>query len=145
MRKIINNILITLAISCATLLSFGNGQAVAAGDCGKSFLTFKPWFNGLCENGNIVAPDAVGGLPTFVWIIVLNILAILFQLAGYITVGFLIYGGYQYVLARGSSSGLEKAKKTIQNAVIGLVIVIMATFAVNTVVNLLANSGGTGI
>ncbi len=144
MKKVLANTLLVLALSCTVLFSFGNQPALAADDCGKSFLTFKPWFNGLCENDTIVTPDAVGGIATFVWIIILNILAILFQLAGYLTVGFLIYGGYQYVLARGQPGHLEKAKKTIQNAIIGLVIAIMATFAVNTVVNIIG-LGGSGV
>jgi len=114
---------------------------VTLGDCNKSFLTFRPWFNGLCIEGGegvvgtIASPNDVGGLPTFIWIIVLNILAILIQLVGYLSVGFIIWGGFQYILAQGEPDKLASAKKTITNAIIGLVLAIFSTVIINTIIN----------
>ncbi len=47
-------------------------------------------------------------------------------LLGIIFVILMIYGGYNYMAARGNDEMVEEAKKTIRRAVIGLVIVLMA-------------------
>ncbi len=49
---------------------------------------------------------------------------------------FLILGGYQYITSAGKPDNLELAKKTIRNAVIGLVLVLSA----NTIVSLLTGA-----
>ena len=54
---------------------------------------------------------------------ILNTLTIIASLAA---VFFLIKGGYSYITSRGNPDGLESAKKTIRNSIIGLVIVIAA-------------------
>ncbi|MCL2085351.1 pilin [Candidatus Saccharibacteria bacterium] len=107
-------------------------------NCGKSFLTFQPWFNHLCVDGAIVSPNDVGGLPTFIWIIVLNILAILLQLVGYLSVGFIIWGGFSYILAQGEPSKISASTRTVVNAVIGLIIAIFANVLINTIVHFIA-------
>lgn len=114
-------------------------------NCGKTFLTFQPWFNGLCRNGQIVGPQdpafANGGLALYIWIIVLNILAILLQLVGYLSVGFIIWGGFSYILAQGDPGKISMATKTVINAVVGLVIAIFANVIVNTILFFIAPSG----
>ena len=44
-----------------------------------------------------------------------------------------IYGGYNWMMARGNEDVVEKAKKTITNAIIGLIIVLSA-YAVSVVI-----------
>jgi len=56
--------------------------------------------------------------------------------AGSIAVIFLIVGGFQYVASRGNEEQMEKAKKTITAAIIGIVIIVMA-FAIVSIVKLL--------
>jgi hypothetical protein len=60
--------------------------------------------------------------------LVRTILNVVFGFAGVIAVGYLIYGGYQYITS-GGGDGAENAKKTIINAIIGI-IVIVAAFAI---------------
>ena len=45
----------------------------------------------------------------------------------------MIYGGYLWMLARGNEQEVEKAKNIIQNALIGLVIVL-AAYAITALV-----------
>lgn len=45
---------------------------------------------------------------------------------GVIFLGLTIYGGYIWMIARGNEEKAEKAKKTLRNVVIGLVIVLAA-------------------
>lgn len=52
-------------------------------------------------------------------------LQIAFGLAGIIAVGYLIWGGYQYITS-GGGEGAENGKKTILNAIIGIIIIIAA-------------------
>jgi hypothetical protein len=107
----------------------------AAAACGDAkFLTIPAWYRGLTEetNGecNIKKPD---NMSQFVWKIVLNITEMLLHLIGYLTVGFIIYGGFKYMVSAGSSDGMAKAKTTITNAVIGLVLSIVSIAIVNLV------------
>lgn len=52
---------------------------------------------------------------------------ILLFFAGIIAVGFIIYGGFQYLTSQGEPEHTRSAKDTILNALIGLVIAMMAT------------------
>jgi len=65
-------------------------------------------------------------------LIVQNVLRIVFVLAGVIAVVYLVWGGYQYITS-GGGEGAENGKKTIVNAVIGLIIIIAAFAIVNFV------------
>lgn len=94
--------------------------------CTSSFLGFPAWYRGLLTDDgkcNIKSPgDLTGGLSSFIWIIVLNCLDIALMFVGYLSVGFIIYGGFLMLTSRGSSSDIAEAQTTIRNAVIGLII-----------------------
>lgn len=107
----------------------------ACGD--ERFLTIPAWYRGLTQtakNGdcNIVKPDPANP-GKFIWTIVLNITEMLLHLVGYLTVGFIIFGGFKYITSAGSSDGMAKAKTTIANAIIGLVLSIVSIAIVNLV------------
>ena len=59
---------------------------------------------------------------------------ILLPLAGLIAVFFLIIGGYQYMTSAGNEELAERGKRTLQNAIIGLVIIILS-YAIVTVIS----------
>ena len=99
--------------------------------CAKSFLGFPVWYRGVVDdNCNIISPtgDALSG---FIWHIVLNIIEIGLVAVGYIAVFFILYGGFQFLTSQGSSDGVVKAKTTITNAVIGLVISLVSSAIIN--------------
>jgi hypothetical protein len=52
---------------------------------------------------------------------------------GFVAVLFLIIGGYRYITARGNEEQAEDAKRTLTNAIIGIVVVI-ASFVVIRVI-----------
>lgn len=66
-------------------------------------------------------------------------------LAGTAVVFFLVRGGYLYITSTGDPAALDDAKRTIRNALIGLVIVIGAAFMANLLNDSLmqSSSGGT--
>lgn len=105
---------------------------LTAGDCGGTFLGFKPWHEGLCSGGEITQPNGEDGLKTFVWIIVLNIIFDLSLAIGYIAVAMVIYGGYMYIMSQGDPGKMAKAKKSLMNAIIGTILAMGATVIVNT-------------
>lgn len=52
---------------------------------------------------------------------------ILLRVGAIIAVGYVIYGGFQYILSQGEADKIAGARKTIINAIIGLAISMTAT------------------
>ncbi len=65
-------------------------------------------------------------------IIIVKMIDLVTKFAGTIAVLFLIYGGYQYMIGS-ISDDKESAKKTIQYAVMGLIVTFLAYVIVNLV------------
>lgn len=103
--------------------------------CDDTFLGIPSWHNGLTDGSaecNLQLESAMD-----IWKIALNLADILLRLSIYFAIGFIIYGGVQFVLSQGSPDKVASAKKTILNAVIGLVLAISATAIVGYVGGLL--------
>jgi NAD/NADP transhydrogenase beta subunit len=49
------------------------------------------------------------------------------RLAALVTIGYIIWGGIQFVIAQGEADRTKKARQTIINALIGLIIALIAT------------------
>lgn len=58
-------------------------------------------------------------------------------IAGMVAVGYVIYGGIQYVVSQGEPDKVKNAKNTIMNALIGMVIASIAIAIVSYVGNAL--------
>lgn len=84
-------------------------------------------------------PTAAGTDPvptdTKITDILIRIIQILLAVAGLIAVIFLIVGGFRYITAAGNEETAEAAKKTITNAIIGIVVIILAFVIVRVVAN----------
>jgi len=93
-----------------------------------------PLAQGDCNILNLSCPNAPGG--AFIAGVILDFVPPLIFLANIITVAALVYGGYAYVTSTGDQEKGRRAKVIIMYAIIGLVIVNMAGFVVNAVVNL---------
>lgn len=99
-----------------------------------SIISIKPWYSGVCKEGTDQVE--ITSIPGDIIVIILNVLSIAMQLAGYAAVGLVIWGGVKYILANGESGKVASAKSTIQNALIGLLIVLIAITIVDFVTNL---------
>ena len=91
--------------------------------------------------GSLCLPDnaptkGIAGSKDFV-ALVKNIINILLFVAGMMAVVFLIIGGYQYLTSAGNEGAAEKGRKTLLNAIIGIVVIVMAYAIVNVVSNTL--------
>ena len=113
--------------------------SVYAKECatGTSGLTLlPPWYKGLqCDDdkGSILPPKDQGGLRPMIFTIVLNVIEALLYIVGYITLAMIIWGGFKYMLGGDNPSKVEAAKKTIINAIIGLIISIFSIIIINVI------------
>jgi len=117
--------------------------AVTDKTCEVGILGIPPWYKNLAiRDGSGECTVASPGselnsstleLSDFIWRIVMNVIEIALYLVGYISVFFVLYGGFQFLTGGDNPSKVESAKKTILNAVIGLVISISAVVIVNVI------------
>lgn len=108
----------------------------------SSFLGFPTWYKYL--SGQYVDQNIKGGKTTQicqpllrgindVWLVVAAIIEILLRVGALISIGFIIWGGIRLIVSQGDPGGVKAGRETIQNAVIGLVITVLATTLVNFV------------
>ena len=98
--------------------------------CEKSFFGFPTWYKYL-DSGVACAP--VLKELSDVWLIVLAIVEILLRVAAIAAIIFVLYGGIRFITARGNPEKINSARIAIQDALIGLVIAIVATALVSFV------------
>lgn len=94
-----------------------------------SFFGLETWYHFLktdanCNVINFQFLPANG--QSDVLLVALAIVDDLLRIGGLVAIAFVIYGGFQYVTSQGSPENTQKAQSTIQNALIGLVISILA-------------------
>ncbi len=89
-------------------------------------------------------PDPIGELPgdtgTTATFVIEDIILLALSIVGIIAVAFLIYGGFRYITSAGNDEVAESAKKIIQNAIIGLIVIILSYIIVVVVINALVRS-----
>lgn len=124
-------------------------QTFAAACAKPTFLTLVPWYQylnlakdgaGGCKVTNFDKSSQVLGQHSPFLLIGLAILDDLIRVAALVAVGFVIYGGIQYVTSGGSPEDTNKARQTLINALVGLVIAILAASFVGFIGNKLAGS-----
>lgn len=152
MKQFIKKTYLSIAL-VATIVTGSAGVVVStpattyAGACNgaANILGIPPWYNNLCaaDGKTIMSPAAMDkikgdttGIGSFASLVALNIVTILMFVVGYVSLAFIIYGGFKYIISGDNANGISAAKKTIINAVIGLVLSIMSI----GIVNLIANS-----
>jgi len=145
--KKITNFIISLFI-LATVGGFGGSLLVAqpsfaaapANKCNAGFLTFPAWYRGLTKDDNsatkcdLKPPTDIGA---FIWHIVLNVIEIGLQLVGYAATGLILFGGFKFLTSSGDSAAIVSAKKTITDAVIGLIISMASIAIINLIFSIL--------
>lgn len=76
--------------------------------------------------------------PQDITAILLAVVEILLRVGAIVAVGFVIYGGFMFMLSRGEPDKAANARRGIVNALIGLVIAIFATGIVSFIGSRLA-------
>lgn len=95
------------------------------GDC-RDFAGFTSWD---C-NVDITSAETI---KTGVWTIAANVLTDISVLAAYLVLGYVIYGGYLYIMSSGDPGKIADGKKTLIHAFIGLAIVMLSNVILNTI------------
>ena len=109
------------------------------GNCEKLYDQFN--FTGYI-NGEKKTQNTVEGLPRFCSApqIINFVIKLILYFAGSFAVLFIMVGGFLYVTSAGNEEQAEKGRKILINAVIGLVVIIMA-FAIVQIIGGLLTSG----
>lgn len=140
MRRLFVSLMMLFSLSAATLTPIAVIGNTAYAECADGpILGVTRWYRGLLdENCNIKAPgNGNDDLAIFITKIILNVVQAALAIAAYVTVFFIIKGGFNYMTSAGSPDGMKSAKTTITNAVIGLVIVLFSAIIVNTIAGVL--------
>ena len=126
-----------VTLSQAPAYAAGAGSPAGGGNCGGRFLTFPTWYNGLINTStcDMLAPGKNGApeIQGYIFRIVLNVVEILLQIVAYVSAGYIIYGGFKYLTSPSDSNKVAAGRKTIQNALIGLVISFLSIAIVSLV------------
>lgn len=148
MKNIFKNILLAgafILFVASPAMTVVTPQTTNAAACGGNVLGVPPWYRGLSktegDNCVIVSPNEVGGISNFIWRIVLNGIEMALVAISWVAFFLILYGGFLFITGGGNASQVEKARKSIFNAVIGLVISLGAVAIVNLVYNVLIGTG----
>lgn len=130
-----------LTVVSASMITLAYAPVTHAA-CTNRFLTFPAWYRGLTDGDCNVSVEAVaagksveegGKLAVFVQILAINIVEILLNVVAYVCIAYIIVGGFKYITSAGSPDGNEKGRKTIINALVGLVISIISIGLINLI------------
>lgn len=123
----------TLVTPSATALVFASPAAA----CSDTLFGIPAWYAGLQDSAcNVPFPKSNtndSALPNFIIKIALNVIRAGLVIAGYVTLFFIIKGGFLYIIARGDPANIANAKKTLTNAIIGLVISLLSAAIVTAI------------
>lgn len=104
---------------------------------GYSFLGFPHWWEYISTGQKDLFGKCtpVVTLPQGAWAIAFAVVDMLLYLAGLVAVISIIIAGIQYITATGSADKNTAARKRIQNSLIGLAIVLIASSVVSFIGN----------
>ena len=103
----------------------------ADASCDAYVFAMPAWYNGMMTKGSS-EPDKIDFSRTG-FKIGANVVRCLLIASTYVAIFFLIKGGIAYMYSTGSPEGVAGAKKTVQNALIGFVIAMLAVQIVNVI------------
>ena len=152
MKKVL---FIVAAVVCAltSLLALPTDSTYAAatncmGPQTTQVLGLRPWYAGLTTGSNCEIDHAQfegQKMKEAIWKIVLNIGSDILAVVGYLAIIFVMWGGYQYMMARGDPGMVAKGKKTITNALVGLAICMLASTITSAISDIAAEVEGKNV
>ena len=136
LRQVLHNATVTTLVILSIVVVAPMSNNVYADKCDaddSNFLSFPTWYRNLeCDSeGHVdLEGEEIGHV---VIIVALNIVDIVLRLLSIVAIGFIICGGFQYLIARGEPANMAKGKATITHAVVGLIIGIASSAIVGFV------------
>jgi len=139
LRTIILGTLFIVGVAAPVMVTI-SPQPVAAA-CESRLMGIPPWYRGLTApdtstnppSCKMKSPADVGGISNYIWRIVLNGIEMAIVAVAYVSTFFILYGGFLFMTGGSSPGQIERGRKTILNAVIGLVI-CMASIGVTNLI-----------
>ncbi len=142
MKKKILTLAFALILGGTSLFAFSPlalGASSAANICGNSV-------SGVMKEGTVFEPDPKTGLcipvtggrssrDDTVNTLLVRIINIILSVSASFAILFIVVGGFRYITSAGNEEVAGKGRQTLVNAVIGLVIVILAYTIVRIAVN----------
>lgn len=109
----------------------GSGNSAPLGPCqaDTNLLSFPTWYKYLNPVGAECEPQ-IRSLKD-IWLVAAAILDILLRLGALLSVGFIVWAGFRFLTSQGDPGTIKESRDTIINAVIGLVITVIAAISVN--------------
>lgn len=135
-----------LSMSLLFIVSMASPQRVSAArleNCqaqSGSLLTFPTWYKYLdytWDPGKQEC-DVRAQLPEDAGKILAAVFEIMLRVVSIVSIIFVIYGGIQYIISQGEPENIKNARTTIFNALIGLLVSMLATVIVNLIAGSIA-------
>ena len=117
--------LVLVFASCIFMLQSGTVHA-APKECRSKF-GIPTWYRYLPTNGDCEVKNDSSSRTKTIPLIILGFIDIALWLAGLLAVVMIIWGGYLFLLSNGDPGKIANGRNTILNAVIGLIIAILAS------------------
>jgi len=133
--------LVIVASAGGAMMTMATPQAVgAASTCSQSFLGFPAWYRKLIDETTceVLSPNGIKPNPTlssFIWHIVFNVVEIAIVAAAYLSGFYFLYGGFLFIVSQGKPDNAAKARTTMLNALIGLIISLAAVTIINFIID----------
>lgn len=135
-KKLIISSVLTILVVMSGFFVFGSGSVSAQAD---NML----WGN---QQGNVQNETGLGNADPR--ILIANIIRVVLGFLGIVAVVLIMYAGWLWMTAAGEADKIDRAKKVLISAVIGLVIILMsfaiATFILNKIYDATHGLGGGG-
>lgn len=108
--------------------------ATAAPCSGGALLVFPSWYEylpGTVDTNGLCTPQITG--LNDVWLIVAAVIEILLRIAALAAVGYIIWGGFDYIKSLAEPDKTRRARETIIYAAVGLAIALLSMAIVNAI------------
>lgn len=98
----------------------------------KGIPIIPPWYKYLDGSTDSTGRCSVDfAFPDDIGAILLAVVEILLRIGTFVAVGYIVYGGIMYMTSQGEPDKAANAQKTLINAIIGMVITIVATAVIS--------------
>lgn len=109
----------------------------------KKAIILNSFFLTLFLTASPVFAQSNGGNISQIQSFIQSVIQVLVTLAGLVSAGFFVWGGFGYITSSGNPESLDRSKKTIFYSAIGLAIVLGAFVLSNIVAQLAGTAFGT--
>lgn len=133
-KTVFLSLLLVPLMSLTLLLAPATAQAATERHCGQTsrFFGFPTWYKYLVPtfDSKTNQCEITFNFPKDIGLVIAAGIEILLRVAMLAAIGFVLFGGVQFIMSQGEPDRISTARGTIVNALIGLVIAIVATSVV---------------